>query len=75
MACANIIPGIESIFLWNDELNVAQETKVIFKTKSEQFEKVKEMIEEKGKYEIPEILCLPIIEGNKEYLDWINESV
>jgi len=71
VACANIIPWVESFFLWNDQLDVAQESKVIFKTKASLFEKVKETILSKSKYEVPEILMVPIEAGNQEYLDWL----
>ena len=38
VACANIIPWVESIFIWNDQLDTSQETKVIFKTRDEHFD-------------------------------------
>jgi len=75
VACANIIPWIESIFMWNEQLDTVQETKVIFKTRSLLFEKVKTEIIKHSKYEVPEILKVSILGGNAEYLDWINESV
>lgn len=75
VACANIIPWIESIFLWNDELDTSQETKVIYKTRQEKFEEIKEIILKNAKYEIPEILKVPILGGHQDYLDWIDESL
>lgn len=71
VACANIIPWIESIFLWNNELDTTQETKVIFKTQNCCFEAVKEFILKHAKYEVPEILKVPILDGNPEYLEWV----
>jgi periplasmic divalent cation tolerance protein len=75
VACANIIPWIESIFLWKSEIDTQQETKVIFKTKKEHFEEVKKTILEHSKYEVPEILEIPILRGNESYLTWLEESV
>lgn len=75
VACANIIPWVESIFMWNNEIDVAQESKVIFKTRSQLFEKVKELILQHAKYEVPEILQLPISDGNPDYLRWLDESL
>lgn len=74
VACANIIPWIESVFLWDEKLDTVQETKVIFKTVKSNFEKVKERILHLSKYEVPEILMLPIEGGNQEYLDWVAQN-
>jgi periplasmic divalent cation tolerance protein len=75
VACANIIPSIESIFLWKGLLEKAQEAKVIFKTRSERFSEVKKCILEKSSYEVPEILKLPILGGHDAYLAWIDQVV
>jgi len=74
VACANIIPWIESVFLWDDQLDITQETIVIFKTCASQFEAVKKAILERSKYEVPEILMVPILGGNQEYLDWVAQN-
>lgn len=74
VACANIIPWVESIFLWNNQLDTSQETKVIFKTREECFEEVKKFILDHAKYEVPEILKIAISGGNEEYLNWVSDS-
>lgn len=74
VACAQIIPWIESIYLWKDNLETAQESKIILKTRSEFYDQVKEIIMQNCKYEIPEITWHFIDGGNAEYLDWIKES-
>lgn len=73
-ACASIIPWVESIFYWNDQIDTCQESKVIFKTRKELFEAVKNEILKNTKYEVPEILALPILDGNREYLDWVSRQ-
>lgn len=74
VACANIIPWIESVFMWNEQLDTSQETKVIFKTRAEHFEKVKEFILKNAKYEVPEILKIAIADGNPQYLEWVAQN-
>ncbi len=74
VACASIIPWVESIFLWNGQMDIRQESRVVFKTRRELFERVKEAILERAKYEVPEILATPIIDGHGEYLQWVRES-
>jgi periplasmic divalent cation tolerance protein len=75
VACAQIIPWIESIYQWDNKLETAQECKIVLKTEHEMFDKVKEVIEENCKYEIPEILWVPIAGGNSSYLKWLEESI
>lgn len=74
VACANIIPWVESIFTWNKTLETVQESKVIFKTVDKNFEKVKKVILQNATYEVPEISKFHIADGNSEYLDWVRES-
>ena len=74
VACAQIIPWIESVYMWDNRLETTQESKVSLKTRLDKFEKVKEVILSNAKYEVPEITFQSIAGGNKEYLDWIIES-
>lgn len=74
VACANIIPWIESIFMWDNQLDTTQETKVIFKTKDSCFTAVKEFIVKNAAYEVPMVLKIPILEGHPEYLDWVSQN-
>lgn len=73
VACAHLIPETESIFLWKNQLEIEKETSVVFKTKSSFFESIKNFILQEGKYEVPEIVVVPIIEGNPAYFAWIDE--
>lgn len=75
VACAQLIPWIESVYMWNNQLETTQESKVIFKTHSHLFEKVKEIILQNCKYAIPEITAIPIELANKNYVDWMHESI
>lgn len=74
VACANILPQIESVFMWNQKLEAAQESKVFFKTRSEHFQEIKNFILKKASYEVPEILKFNISDGNKDYLEWVEKS-
>jgi len=75
VACAQIIPWIESVYMWNNQLENGQESKIILKTKNDLIANVKEVILDNSSYDVPEITVLEIIEGNEEYLSWIAESV
>lgn len=74
VACAQIIPWIESVYMWNNLLETAQESKIYLKTTLDRFEKIKKIIQKNCSYEVPEIIYRKIDGGNQEYLDWIKES-
>lgn len=75
VACARITPWAESIYMWNSQLETVQESVVTCKTRRDNFELVKSIIEDNHKYEIPEILVFNIEGGNEAYLNWIGENV
>lgn len=74
VACAQIIPWIEAVYMWNNKLETTQESKILLKTRREKFEQIKEIIQKNCSYEIPEITFITIQGGNEEYLNWIIES-
>ena len=74
VACAQIIPWIESIYMWNNQLETTQETKIILKSRQELIEKIVKIILENHTYDIPEITWRSIDGGNAPYLQWISES-
>ena len=74
-ACVNIVPGISSLFWWQDKLDSAQESLLIVKTKASLLDQIITLIRENHSYEVPEIIALPIIGGNQDYLEWIDKEV
>lgn len=74
-ACVNIINGVESVFWWENKVERAGEALLVIKSSGEKFSKIAETVKALHSYEVPEIIALPITEGYKPYLDWINESI
>jgi periplasmic divalent cation tolerance protein len=70
-ACANIIPGMRSIYHWEGKIEEADETVVIFKTRATLFPAVEARVKELHKYSAPCIVALPLEAGSQPYLDWI----
>jgi len=71
VACAQIIPWIESIYIWNAQLETTQESKIVFKARLEDYDTIKKVIEDNCSYQVPEITYTLIDGGNKAYLDWL----
>lgn len=74
VACAQIIPWIESIFIWNKQLETSQESKIFFKAHINNYENILEIIKKNCTYEVPEVTYRYIDGGNEEYLSWVRES-
>lgn len=73
-ACVNLIPKVESIYSWNNEINQDLEVLTLFKTKEELLDKLELAILELHSYDVPEIIVLPVDGGSKSYLEWIADS-
>lgn len=73
-ACVNIVDNIKSVFWWRGKIDKGKEVLLIIKTKKILIDKLIKKVKALHSYEVPEIIALPIITGNKRYLDWINES-
>ena len=73
IACANIVPGLLSIYTWKGEICEDDEVLLIIKTRLALFEQVEDAVKATHPYEVPEIIALPIVAGSNDYLDWIDE--
>jgi periplasmic divalent cation tolerance protein len=75
IACASIIPHVESFFQWQGKIEQAKECKVFLKTARKKFIAVRDYILAHASYEVPEILQLPIEQGNPTYLKWMQSEI
>jgi len=75
VACVNIVPRLDSLFWWQGKLDSAEESLLIVKTKASLLSKIVPLVKELHSYDIPEIIALPIIGGNQDYLEWIQKEV
>ncbi len=74
-ACVNIIPMVNSSFWWHGKLESAAESLLIVKTKASLVNEVVALVRENHSYTVPEIIALPILGGNPDYLEWIEKEV
>ena len=73
-ACANLIPGLTSIYKWEGEIKEGTEVQLVIKTSAESANKLITELERLHPYELPEIIAVPITAGHQPYLDWIRET-
>ena len=74
-ACVNIIPEVSSHFWWQDKLDSTPESLLVVKTNLSQLNEIIRLVKELHSYDVPEIIALPIVGGNQDYLEWIDKEV
>ena len=73
-ACANIIPGIQSIYRWEGKVVKAQEVLLILKSTKPRYRALERAIKAMHTYETPEIIALPVKEGLDRYIGWVRSE-
>ncbi len=73
-ACVNIVSGISSRFWWEGKIDSAEEALLIIKTRKSLLNEVVRAVKGIHSYKVPEIIALPILGGNQDYLDWIDSE-
>lgn len=75
VACANLLPKIESHYWWQGKVESGAEVLLIFKTTKRKLAAFEKFILAHHPYDTPEFVALPLSSGSKRYLDWITASV
>ena len=73
-ACVNIIPKIESIYRWQGNIEDDNECVLLAKTTDKNIDKTIQRIKELHSYDVPDIVAIPIAQGFKEYLKWVEDE-
>ena len=73
-ACANILPSVESIYRWKENIESGNETLVFFKLSEDRQSAFQEKLRSLHPYDVPEIIFVPVAGGLPEYLQWVSEN-
>jgi periplasmic divalent cation tolerance protein len=74
-ACVNIVPRIRSVYRWQGAVERADEWMLVVKSSRHLFSAIQAEVAKLHSYETPELIALPIVEGEKNYLNWLANSV
>jgi periplasmic divalent cation tolerance protein len=74
VACANIVPSVESIYSWKEKVETSAEVLAIFKMTAARYSEFESRLRVLHPYDVPEIIRVNIAEGSADYLRWIGES-
>jgi periplasmic divalent cation tolerance protein len=75
IACANLVPKIESHYRWRGKIESSAEVLLILKTQKSKVTALEKLILAQHPYDTPEFLVLLVSAGNQKYLDWLATSL
>ncbi len=74
-ACVAVTPRVRSFYQWQGKLEESEEWALTAKTSRALFPALLERLKNAHRYQVPEVLALPIIDGNPDYLDWMQREL
>ncbi|MDY6917716.1 MAG: divalent-cation tolerance protein CutA [Chloroflexota bacterium] len=74
-ACVNVVPRVHSRYWWNDRIEAEDESLLVVKTRVSLLDDLIGLVRQKHSYEVPEVIALPIVGGNQDYLNWIGDTL
>ncbi|MDH3315423.1 MAG: divalent-cation tolerance protein CutA [Gammaproteobacteria bacterium] len=73
-ACVNILPGLTSVYEWKGAVETESELLLLAKTTQKRYPALESTLRAAHPYELPEIICVPIVAGLSGYIEWIENS-
>ena len=74
IACANLVPRVESHYWWQGKIERGAEVLLLLKTTTARLARLEKLILARHPYDTAEFIVLPLLGGSKRYLDWLNKS-
>ncbi len=75
VACANLLPGLESHYCWQGKIDRAREVLILFKTTHAKLRSLEKLVLEEHPYDTPEFVVVSLTEGNRRFLRWWEQSL
>lgn len=75
IACANIIPGVKSLYWWEGKIEESGELLLVIKSKKYKLDDIVDAVKKNHSYSVPEVIALPVVGGNPDYLKWLGDSL
>ena len=70
-ACANVLPGVTSIYRWQGKVEEGSEASLILKSTDDKVEQVVARVKALHSYSCPCVVALAVAGGNADFLEWI----
>ena len=74
-ACVTIVPAVQSFYLWQGTVNESPEQQLLIKTTRDRVAALWTALKARHAYDVPEFVVVPVLEGNPDYLRWVEDAV
>lgn len=74
-ACAQVFGPVQSTYWWQGSIETADEWLCLLKTSVAKYAALESAVKAAHPYETPEIIATPIVDGSKDYLDWLRKEL
>jgi periplasmic divalent cation tolerance protein len=74
-ACVNLVDGVVSVYRWEGAVQTDREVLAVMKTTRDRLPALRNRVVALHPYDVPEFVAVPIVDGSKEYLDWMCRAV
>ncbi|HYW11165.1 MAG TPA: divalent-cation tolerance protein CutA [Longimicrobium sp.] len=71
IACANLVPGLTSIYRWQGEVQADAEVLLLMKTRRALVQRLKERLPQLHPYQVPELVVTEVTDGLAPYCAWV----
>ena len=73
-ACANLLGAVKSVYWWEGKVCEGEEVALVLKTSNDRKTELIARVKELHSYDCPCVVCLPIADGNPDFLKWIGKE-
>ena len=73
-ACAQVVPGLTSIYTWEDNLQQETEVQLVLKTTDTAWPLLRDKLAKLHPYDTPEIIAVEVTHASYDYASWIREN-
>ena len=71
ITCANFLDGVRFLFWWEGKTEDQKEVIMILKSERSLFSKIETVIKSLHRYQVHEIISMPVVESHQGYLSWM----
>lgn len=74
-ACVNVVPGLTSVYRWEQRVHEDAEALLLLKTTAARLPALRDRVRELHPYDVPELIAVSIVDGLPDYLAWLRQAV